>query len=64
MIQVGSSISEKLDEMLGVVCEATGESKSGLIREYIRRGVYQDLEGLNKYEVYKGRIGKGEEPEK
>ena len=63
MIQVGSSISEKLNEMLGAVCEATGESKSGLIREYIRRGVYQDLEGLNKYEVYKLTTGKGKQSE-
>ena len=64
MVQVGSTISEKLDEMLMTVCDATGESKSGLIREYIRRGVYQDLEGLDRYEVYKGKIEKRKKPEK
>ena len=52
MPQVNSTISEEIDIILTAIAKVTGESKSGLIREYIRRGVCQDAEGLNKLEVF------------
>lgn len=56
MGQLNISITPEIEKMLDVVCRATGESKSGLAREYIRRGVYDDLEGLNRLEVYQQRM--------
>ena len=52
MPQVNSTISDEIDKMLTAIAKATGESKSGLIREYIRRGVYQDAEGLSKLKAF------------
>ena len=63
MGQLNVSITPEIEEMLKVVCDATGESKSGLARQYIRQGVYGDLEGLHKLETYqqiaKKKQGKG-----
>ena len=53
MPQVNSTVSDEIWEMLDLVCKATGESKSGLVREYIRRGAYQDLEGLNRLNTFR-----------
>ena len=53
MPQVNSTVSDEINEMLEMVASATGESKSGLAREYIRRGVYQDVEGLNKVAAFR-----------
>ena len=67
MVQLNVSITPEIEEMLEVVCDATGESKSGLAREYIQRGVYDDLEGLNRLEVYQRRMeekGLGDEERK
>lgn len=58
MGQLNISITPEIEKMLDVVCRATGESKSGLTREYIRRGVYDDIEGLDRLEVYQQRMEK------
>ena len=58
MVQLNVSITPEIEEMLEVVCDATGESKSGLAREYIRRGVYGDLEGLHRLEIYQQQMAK------
>ncbi|MBD1903886.1 hypothetical protein NDI44_27260 [Trichocoleus sp. DQ-A3] len=42
MTQINTSISEQLHELLSQMSEATGISKSGLVAEYVRRGLLED----------------------
>lgn len=48
MAQVNVTISDKLNEVLGELSELTGMSKSSLIAEYVRRGIYQDVDSESK----------------
>lgn len=48
MAQVNVTISDKLNEILGELSELTGMSKSSLIAEYVRRGIYQDVDSEAK----------------
>lgn len=43
MAQVNTTISDKLNEILEKLSELTGLSKSSLIAEYVRRGIYEDI---------------------
>ena len=43
MAQVNTTISDKLNETLEKLSELTGLSKSSLIAEYVRRGIYEDI---------------------
>ena len=42
MAQINTTISEELNELLTQMSEVTGISKSGLISEYVRRGLLED----------------------
>jgi hypothetical protein len=42
MAQINTTISEELNELLGQMSEVTGISKSGLVSEYVRRGLLED----------------------
>ncbi|NET56315.1 MAG: ribbon-helix-helix protein, CopG family [Symploca sp. SIO2E6] len=48
MAQVNTTISDKLNALLDELSELTGISKSSLIAEYVRRGVYQDIDSEAK----------------
>ena len=48
MAQVNVTISDKLNEILSELSELTGMSKSSLIAEYVRRGIYQDVDSEAK----------------
>lgn len=48
MAQVNVTISDKLNEVLNQLSELTGMSKSSLIAEYVRRGIYQDIDSEAK----------------
>lgn len=43
MAQVNTTISDKLSELLDELSTLTGISKSSLIAEYVRRGIYEDI---------------------
>jgi predicted DNA-binding protein len=53
MAQVTSSISDELNQLLSELAEETGIPKSSLIAEYIRRGVYQDIQSQSEVRRYK-----------
>ena len=67
MAQVTSSISDELNQLLTELAEETGIPKSSLIAEYIRRGVYQDVQAQSEVRKYrqekkqKNPIGRGED---
>jgi hypothetical protein len=42
MAQINTTISEEMNELLTQMSEVTGISKSGLISEYVRRGLLED----------------------
>ncbi|NET09102.1 MAG: hypothetical protein F6K16_31240 [Symploca sp. SIO2B6] len=42
MPQINTTISDELNELLTQMSEVTGISKSGLIAEYVRRGLLED----------------------
>lgn len=42
MAQINTTISDELNELLGQMSEVTGISKSGLVSEYVRRGLLED----------------------
>lgn len=59
MAQVTSSISDELNQLLSELAEETGIPKSSLIAEYIRRGVYQDVQSQAEVRKYRqNRQGK------
>lgn len=43
MTQVNTTISDNLNETLEELSRITGISKSSLIAEYVRRGIYADI---------------------
>lgn len=53
MAQVTSSISDELNQLLSELAEETGIPKSSLIAEYIRRGVYQDVQAQGEVRKYR-----------
>ncbi|HEY9602599.1 MAG TPA: ribbon-helix-helix domain-containing protein [Allocoleopsis sp.] len=53
MAQVTSSISDELNQLLSELAEETGIPKSSLIAEYIRRGVYQDVQAQAEVRKYR-----------
>jgi hypothetical protein len=42
MAQINTTISDEINELLTQMSEVTGISKSGLISEYVRRGLLED----------------------
>jgi hypothetical protein len=56
MAQVNTTISEKLNELLDELSELTGLSKSSLIAEYVRRGVYQDISNEAKLAEFRSLL--------
>jgi hypothetical protein len=56
MAQVNTSISDKLNELLDELSDLTGISKSSLIAEYVRRGVYQDISNETKLAEFKALL--------
>ena len=42
--------------MLDAAVRETGESRSGLCAEYIRRGVQDEFERINRYRAYSDRV--------
>jgi hypothetical protein len=57
MAQVNVTISDKLNEILNELSELTGISKSSLIAEYVRRGIYQDVDSEAKLAEFRALIG-------
>jgi predicted DNA-binding protein len=53
MAQVTSSISDELNQLLTELAEETGIPKSSLIAEYIRRGLYQDVQAQAEVRKYR-----------
>jgi len=53
MAQVNTSISDKLNELLDELSDLTGISKSSLIAEYVRRGIYEDITNEMKLAEFK-----------
>jgi metal-responsive CopG/Arc/MetJ family transcriptional regulator len=56
MAQVNVTISDKLNEVLSELSELTGISKSSLIAEYVRRGIYQDVDSEAKLAEFRALI--------
>ncbi len=56
MAQVNTSISDKLNELLDELSNLTGISKSSLIAEYVRRGVYEDISNETKLAEFKALL--------
>jgi hypothetical protein len=56
MAQVNTSISDKLNELLDELSNLTGISKSSLIAEYVRRGVYEDITNETKLAEFKALL--------
>jgi hypothetical protein len=56
MAQVNTSISDKLNELLDELSNLTGISKSSLIAEYVRRGIYEDIGNETKLAEFKALL--------
>jgi predicted DNA-binding protein len=56
MAQVNTSISDKLNELLDELSNLTGISKSSLIAEYVRRGIYEDITNETKLAEFKALL--------
>lgn len=56
MPQVTITIPDRVSEMLDAAVRETGESRSGLCAEYIRRGVQDEFERINRYRAYSDRV--------
>jgi hypothetical protein len=56
MAQVNTTISDKLNELLDDLSSLTGISKSSLIAEYVRRGIYEDVGNEAKLAEFKAII--------
>ncbi len=48
MAQVNVTITEAEAELLEKLCEETGRTKSGLISEWTKQGLYKEIENRNK----------------
>ncbi len=58
MAQVTVSIPDDLAEIISLIVKETGRSQSGLCADWIKDGVYKEVENLNKVEVYKSLLKK------
>ena len=56
MAQVNTSISDKLNELLDELSNLTGISKSSLIAEYVRRGIYENITNEMKLAEFKALL--------
>ena len=52
MSQINVTLPDKILEMLGKMAESTGLSKSGLASEYIRQGLYRDVEAQERMQKF------------
>ncbi len=59
MTQVNTTISDKLNELLERLSELTGISKSSLIAEYVRRGIYEDIRNEARLAEFNTAISQG-----
>ena len=57
-MQITVTIPDRLGEMLEIAVEETGETRSSLCSEYIRRGVQEELERINRLQNYSDRLKK------
>ena len=58
MAQVNTTISDKLNELLEELSELTGLSKSSLIAEYVRRGIYEDISNEEKLAEFRALLSR------
>ncbi len=58
MAQVSIIIPDNVLENIQMICTETGRSQSSLCADWIKDGVYSEIEKLNKVEVYKQMIRK------
>lgn len=58
MAQVNTTISDKLNELLEELSELTGLSKSSLIAEYVRRGIYEDISNEAKLAEFRALLNR------
>jgi predicted DNA-binding protein len=56
MAQVNVTLSDKINESLNELSEVTGLSKSSLIAEYVRRGIYQDVDSEAKLAEFRSLL--------
>lgn len=56
MAQVNTSISDKLNELLDELSTLTGISKSSLVAEYVRRGIYEDISNEAKLAEFRALL--------
>ncbi|MGB5970777.1 MAG: ribbon-helix-helix protein, CopG family [Spirulinaceae cyanobacterium] len=52
MAQVNVTITEAEAELLEKLCEETGRTKSGLISEWTKQGLYKEIENRNKSYIW------------
>lgn len=64
MPQVNVTLPDQVSELLSEMAEITGMSKSSLIAEYVRRGLYEDARcqvTVTEFRIRSGLRGKDKE---
>ncbi|HAA29980.1 MAG TPA: hypothetical protein DCE56_22690 [Cyanobacteria bacterium UBA8553] len=58
MAQTSVVIPDDIYKLLQLISNETGRSVSGLCSDFIKDGVYREIENLNKVEDWKERLAK------
>lgn len=58
MAQVSVIVPEDIYGLLAELAEETGRSTSSLCSQYIREGIYKEIDNLNKVEAWRDMVAK------